>query len=319
MNVWIAKNWRSLIRPRELVIDAATSTHARLDCEPLERGFGTTLGVLLRRTLLSAFPGAAITCVAGELPRDPTEILLALKEVVFASEHPAAVRLVREGECIVTGADLELPAGVRCVNPSLRLCRLGAGERIALALELAIGRGYVPADRQPSRDGAIALDAMFSPVRRVDVSVTNARVGHQTDYDRLVLDVWTNGAIDPVDAARRAAAIVQDQLAAFINFEEVPEPIPPPRDEAAERLDENLWRTVDELELSVRAENCLRALNIRYIGELVQKTEAELMKSRGFGRKSLTEISSVLAEMNLQLGMKLEHWSKADPGEPASS
>jgi DNA-directed RNA polymerase subunit alpha len=150
---------------------------------------------------------------------------------------------------------------------------------------------------------------LFAPIRRVDFTVTHARVGHQTDYDRLALDVWTNGALDPVEAVSRAASIVRDQLDVFVNFDEVPEPLPAPRDLRAEKQNENLWRTLEELELSVRATNCLRNLNITYIGELVTKTESELMKSRGFGRKSLTEIATMLAEMDLQLGMKLEAWS----------
>jgi DNA-directed RNA polymerase subunit alpha len=160
-----------------------------------------------------------------------------------------------------------------------------------------------------------AIDALFAPVRRVDFSVTNARVGHQTDYDRLAVDVWTNGALDPVDAVARAASILRHQLDLFLNFEEVPEPPPVARDVRAEKQSENLWRTVEELELSVRATNCLRNLNITYIGELVTKTESQLMKTRGFGRKSLTEIAAVLAALDLQLGMRLEAW----PGPRAAS
>jgi DNA-directed RNA polymerase subunit alpha len=316
---YIAKNWRDLIRPRALETAEHTRTRASIRCEPLERGFGTTLGGMLRRTLLHALPGAAITRVTleGDAPADLPEILLALKELVFASDRAASATVVLDarGPGVVTAGDIAVVDGIRCCNPSQPICTLGDGERLALGLEIGVGRGYVPAERHdgelPSR--TIAIDALFSPIRRVDFTVAHARVGHQTDYDRLVLDVTTNGAIDPVEAVSRAARILQDQLGLFLNFEEFPEPIAAPRDEVAERVNENLWRTVEELELSVRATNCLNNLKITYIGELVQRSEADLMKTRGFGRKSLTEIASVLAEMRLHLGMKLENWGASRP------
>jgi DNA-directed RNA polymerase subunit alpha len=310
----IAKNWRDLIRPRALDIETHTRTHARVRCEPLERGFGTTLGMALRRTLLSALPGAAITHVTIDGECDVTDLVLALKELVFASEldDSVTVHLAGRGRT-VTGRDIALVAGVTCCNPDHRICTLADDSGLALELTIGMGRGYVPADRHANVPGAIAIDALFSPIRRADFAVTNARVGQQTDYDRLTLDIETNGAIDPVDAVHRAAAILQHHAAVFLNFEEVPEPAAPVRDAVAEALDENLWRTIDELELSVRAENCLRSLEITYIGELVQKTESELMKTRGFGRKSLTEIAAVLGEMALQLGMKLDNWPGTKP------
>jgi DNA-directed RNA polymerase subunit alpha len=321
---FVAKNWRALIRPRDLQIEDHTSTHAKFRCEPLERGFGTTIGGALRRTLLSALPGAAITHVAfeGDEPANFAEIVIALKETVWTSEHATtiSVRLDKQGPGAVTAGDIALVDGIACCNPDHRISTLGSGERIAIELAIGVGRGYAPAERHASdpSTGWLALDALFSPIRRVDFAVTHARVGHQTDYDRLALDVWTNGALDPVVAVERAARILRDQLGLFINFEELPEPVEVPRDEAAEKLDENLWRTVEELELSVRATNCLRNLNLTYIGELVQKTESELMKSRGFGRKSLTEIESVLAEMQLRLGMKLASWPKDRSVQPKS-
>jgi DNA-directed RNA polymerase subunit alpha len=314
---WIAKNWRDLIRPRELEIVEHVRDRARFRCEPLERGFGTTLGMMLRRTLLSALPGAAITHVAiVEAPSDLDDVLLALKGVVVASTHaePITAGLARRGPGVVTAADIVLPVGVTCANPEHRIGTLGSDEHLALDLVIDIGRGYVPAERRAdARAGMLALDALFAPIRRVDFTVTQARVGHQTDYDRLALDVWTNGALDPVDAVSRAAAILREQLDVFLNFEELPEPAPVPRDTRAEKQHENLWRTVDELELSVRATNCLRNLKITYIGELVTMTESQLMKTRGFGRKSLTEIATVLAEMELHLGMKLDGWIKPKP------
>jgi DNA-directed RNA polymerase subunit alpha len=268
----------------------------------------------LRRTLLSALPGAAITHVAIEGECDVTDIVLALKEIVFASQLDDSVTVHLDGRGkTITARDIALVAGVTCCNPDHVICTLADDGGLAMALTIGIGRGYVPAARHANVPGAIAIDALFSPIRRVDFAVTNARVGQQTDYDRLTLDIHTNGAIDPVDAVHRAAAILQQHAALFLNFEEVPEPVVPPRDAVAEALDENLWRTVDELELSVRAENCLRNLDITYIGELVQKTESELMKTRGFGRKSLTEIGSVLAEMALGLGMKLDNWPGTKP------
>jgi len=228
-----------------------------------------------------------------------------------ASELPASaiVRLDKRGPGVVTGADIELVDGIRCCNPELAICTLPPDGSLSLRLVIGLGRGYSLADRHATElPGALAIAAMFAPVRRVDVAVSNARIGQQTDYDRLTLEVATNGAIDPVEAVSRAATVLRDQLGLFLNFEEWPEPAPEVPDEEAARLNENLWRTVDELDLSVRASNCLRALEITYIGELVQKSEAELMKSRGFGRKSLTEIMAVLGAIDLRLGMKLEGW-----------
>jgi DNA-directed RNA polymerase subunit alpha len=263
--VFIAKNWRDLIRPRDLVI--------------VDRG----------------------------------------DHHVFASDRDGevAVRLDARGERIVTAADIALADGIACATPGHRLCTLAGDQRLAIELVIGVGRGYAPAQRHAAaHPGMLALDALFAPVRRVDFTVTQARVGHHTDYDGLLLDVWTNGALDPVAAVARSAQILRDHLGAFLNFEEVPEPAAVPRDERDERRSENLWRSVDEIELSMRATNCLRNLNIRYIGELVTKTESELLKSRGFGRKSLHEIAAVLAEMELQLGMKIDGWSSAKPAPP---
>ena len=325
---FMAKNWRDLIRPRMLEIEERSETYGKFSCEPLERGFGTTLGTALRRVLLSSLQGAAITHVKIEgalheftsLPsvvEDVTDIVLNLKETLFKVEADKTytIRLDKTGEGIVTAGDISLVDGVTCLNPQHRICTLGKDGRISMELTIATGRGYAPAERHSSNleVGVIAVDALYSPIQKVNFTVTNARVGQQTDYDKLTLEVWTNGAIRPDDAVAFAAKILKEQLNLFINFEEMAEPVAAPRDEEAEKLNENLWRTVDELELSVRSANCLQNANIKYIGELVQKTESEMLKTKNFGRKSLKEIKEILAEMGLSLGMKLDNWPGPNP------
>jgi DNA-directed RNA polymerase subunit alpha len=325
---FMAKNWRDLIRPRMLEIEERSDTYGKFSCEPLERGFGTTLGTALRRVLLSSLQGAAITHIKIEgalheftsLPsvvEDVTDIILNLKETLFKVEADRSytIRLDKQGEGIVAAGDLTLVDGVTCLNPQHKICTLGRDGRIAMELTIATGRGYAPAERHSSNleVGVIAIDALYSPIQKVNFTVTNARVGQQTDYDKLTLEVWTNGAIRPDDAVAFAAKILKEQLNLFINFEEMAEPVAAPRDEEAEKLNENLWRTVDELELSVRSANCLQNANIKYIGELVQKTESEMLKTKNFGRKSLKEIKEILAEMGLSLGMKLDNWPGPNP------
>ncbi len=325
---FMAKNWRDLIRPRILEIEERSQTYGKFSCEPLERGFGTTLGVSLRRILLSSLQGAAITHISIDgalheftsLPgvaEDVTDIILNLKETLFKVEHDKTynLRLEKQGEGPVTAEDIQLLDGITCLNPNHKICTLAKDGRIAMDLTITTGRGYQPAERHSAElpVGTIAIDALFSPIRKVNFLVTNARVGQQTDYDKLTLEVWTNGAVRPDDAVAYAAKILKEQLNLFINFEEMAEPVEAPRDEAAEKLNENLWRTVDELELSVRSANCLQNANIKYIGELVQKTEAEMLKTKNFGRKSLKEIKELLAEMGLQLGMKLDNWPGPNP------
>ncbi len=325
---FMAKNWRDLIRPRMLEIEERSETYGKFSCEPLERGFGTTLGTALRRVLLSSLQGAAITHVKIEgalheftsLPsvvEDVTDIVLNLKETLFKVEADKTytIRLDKQGEGIVTASDITLVDGVTCLNPQHKICTLGKDGRVNMELTIATGRGYAPAERHSSNleVGVIAVDALYSPIQKVNFTVTNARVGQQTDYDKLTLEVWTNGAIRPDDAVAFAAKILKEQLNLFINFEEMAEPVAAPRDEEAEKLNENLWRTVDELELSVRSANCLQNANIKYIGELVQKTESEMLKTKNFGRKSLKEIKEILAEMGLSLGMKLDNWPGPNP------
>ena len=320
----IAKNWRDLIRPRMLELEERTDTFGKFVCEPLERGFGTTLGNSLRRILLSSLQGAAITAVKIEsalhefttLPdvvEDVTDIVLNLKEVLLRMHDakPKVVRLDKEGEGRITAKDISLVEGVEVLNPDHPICTLSRGGKVHMELHVGMGRGYVPAERNKTPNmavGTIPIDSLFSPVKKVNYTVTNARVGQQTDFDKLTLEVWTNGAIRPDDALAFAAKILKEQLTIFINFEEQPEPVESPVNEEQEKLNENLWRTVDELELSVRSANCLQNANIKYIGELVQRTEAEMLKTKNFGRKSLKEIKEILATMGLQLGMKLDNW-----------
>ncbi len=324
-----AKNWRDLIRPRLLEIEERTGTYGKFSCEPLERGFGTTIGNSLRRVLLSSLQGAAITHLRIEgalheftsmpnVVEDVTDIILNLKEVLLKVEEARTwtVRLDKDGEGEVLARDIAVPNGMVILNPDHHIATLSAEGRLHMELTVGTGRGYVPAERHSNLNmpvGTVAIDSLFSPVKKVNFQVTNARVGQQTDYDKLTLDVWTNGAVAPDDAVAFAAKILKEQLNIFINFEEGAEPIEQKVDEEQEKLNENLWRTVDELELSVRSANCLQNANIKYIGELVQKTEAEMLKTKNFGRKSLKEIKEILAEMGLSLGMKLDNWPGASP------
>lgn len=323
---FIARNWRELIRPQRMEVEreTLTPTYGKFICEPLERGFGTTLGNGLRRVLLSSLQGASICAVRIEgalhefqaLPNvveDVTELILNLKEVVIRMDDPRTrvVRLDREGEGDITAGDIQLADGVEILNPGHRIATLARGGKLSAELMIQTGRGYVPAERnrQPGMPvGTIPVDALFSPVRKVNYTVTNARVGQQTDYDKLTLEVWTNGAVHPEDAVAYAAKILKEQLTIFINFTEEAEAPFHPSSGDAEKTNEILDRSVEELELSVRSSNCLQNANIRYIGELVQRTESEMLKTKNFGRKSLKEIKEILGEMNLQLGMKLDGW-----------
>ncbi len=320
----MAKNWRDLIRPRTLETEERTATYGKFSCEPLERGFGTTLGNSLRRVLLSSLQGAAITHVKFDealheftsLPgvvEDVTDVILNLKETLFRVDDDKTyhVRLEKEGDGPVRASDIAASTGVHVLNSKHVIATLSKDGKISCDLTISTGRGYVPAERHPDIGapvGTVPIDALFSPIKKVNFTVTNARVGQQTDYDKLTLEIWTNGAVSPDDAVAFAAKILKEQLNIFINFEEMAEPVEAPVDEEQEKLNENLWRTVDELELSVRSANCLQNANIKYIGELVQKSESEMLKTKNFGRKSLKEIKEILAEMGLSLGMKLDNW-----------
>jgi len=303
--------------------ESANAYYTKFTCEPLEGGFGTTLGNALRRVLISSLQGAAITAVRIEgaqheftavpdVVEDLTDIVLNLKEVVVRS-HSSKTQLLRiekVGPTVVTAADIQLNDQVEILNPDHVICTVTKGGKFSAELTINVGRGYVPAERNKAPGaplGTIPIDALFSPVRKVNYTVTNARVGQITDYDRLILEVWTDGSVRPQDAVAYAAKILKDQLSIFINFEEEPEPISSSIKEE-EPLNENLFRSVEELELSVRSANCLQNANITLIGELVQRTEAEMLKTKNFGRKSLKEIKEILAEMGLSLGMRIDSW-----------
>jgi DNA-directed RNA polymerase subunit alpha len=327
----IAKNWRDLIKPRGLHVDqeSLTDTYGKFVAEPLERGFGITLGNALRRVLLSSLQGAAITSVRMEgvehefttvsnVAEDVTDIILNLKEVLLRmhTQEEKTIRIETEGPREVKAGDIIVDQDVEVLNPGHHLFTVSEGGRVRMEMTCRRGRGYQPAERNKvvrAPIGVMPIDSLFSPIKKVNYQVTNARVGQATDYDRLSLEVWTNGAVSPADAVAFAAKIVKEQLSIFINFDETEEPVAVELPKSEEKLNENLFRSVDELELSVRSANCLQNANIKTIGDLVQKSEAEMLKTKNFGRKSLKEIKEILAEMGLSLGMKLENWPPKPP------
>ena len=323
---FVARNWRALIRPRGGVSidqDTATDSYAKFVCEPLERGFGITVGNSLRRVLLSSLQGAAVTAVRLEgalhefttipdIGEDVSDIILNIKEVVFraAEAKPYTVRIDKEGPGPVLASDIQLVDGLEVLNPDHLVAVLDKKGPLQAELTVNVSRGYVPAERNKAAMmpiGTIPVDALFSPIRKVNYQVTNARVGQVTDYDKLALEVWTDGSVLPADAVAFAAKILKEQLNIWINFEEVEEVYPQPGDEE-EPINENLFRSVEELELSVRSANCLQNANIQLIGELVQRSEQDMLKTKNFGRKSLKEIKEILTNMSLSLGMKIDNW-----------
>jgi DNA-directed RNA polymerase subunit alpha len=322
----MSRNWRDLIRPKAIQLDPESNSesYGKFTCEPLERGFGITIGNSLRRVLLASLQGAAITAVRLEgalhefttipdVVEDVTDIILNLKEVVFKVESPRTytVRLEKEGSGALLAGDIKVTDGITVLNPEHPIATIDKGGPLSMELTVSVGRGYVPAERNKSPTmpiGTIPIDALFSPIRKVNYTVQNARVGQVTDYDKLVLEVWTNGAVRPVDAVAYAAKILKEQLSIWINFEETEETSYQASGGDEQPLNENLFRSVDELELSVRSANCLQNANITLIGELVQKTEQDMLKTKNFGRKSLKEIKEILATMGLGLGMKFDSW-----------
>lgn len=319
-----ARNWRELIRPRTIVIDedSRTNFYGKFVCEPLERGFGITIGNSLRRILLSSLQGAAIVSVSFDnvvhefttIPgviEDVTDIILNLKEIKLRLDEAerAVIRLSKEGAGVVTAGDLESDDLVAILNPEQHIATLNKEGKLNMEMVVKMGKGYVPAEKNKGKNqpiGVIPIDAIFSPIQKVNYVVTNARVGQITDYDKLTLEVWTDGSIFPEDAVAYGAKILKEQMSPFITFEEEPEPLEEEVEVKDEKLNENLFRPVSELELSVRSANCLKNANIKLIGELVQKTEAEMLKTKNFGRKSLNEIKGILEDMGLSLGMKLD-------------
>lgn len=320
------RHWRDLIKPKEVRIDpeSKSDSYAKFVCEPLERGYGTTLGNALRRILLSSLQGAAVTSVRldgalhefttlPDVKEDVTDIILNVKGLLLKlhGHETEVISINKRGAGAVTGADVVTNHNVEVLNPDHHIAMLSPEGHLRMEMTVRSGRGYVPASRNKELDapiGVIPVDSLFSPIRKVNYMVTNARVGQQTDYDKLTLEVWTDGSVDPADAVAFAAKILKEQISIFINFDENLEPEWEEEIEEDEPLNPNLLRPVDELDLSVRSANCLQNANIRYIGDLVLKTEAEMLKTKNFGRKSLKEIKDILSKMGLSLGMKLDNW-----------
>jgi len=322
------RNWHELIIPERLEVDqdSHTKSFGKFICQPLERGFATTIGNSLRRILLSSIQGAAITSVKIDgalhelstipgVKEDVTQIILNLKEVRLKLNTPGSqiVKIEKKKIGTVTAGDITSGGKVEVMNPDKEICTITGEGAFKAEFEVQWGKGYVPAEKNKPEEqiiGVIPIDAIFTPIVNVKSLVSQARVGQQTDYDKLTLEITTDGSVRPEDALAYAAKIMKEQLQVFIAFDE--ESVEPAIDDAREDhrspVNENLYRSVEDLELSVRSANCLRNADIRHIGELVQKSEAEMLKTKNFGRKSLNEIKQLLSEMDLSLGMKLDGW-----------
>ncbi len=316
--------WKGFQKPKRLSISSEDHEqhYGQFTAQPFERGFGTTIGNALRRVLLASIEGAAITAVKidgilhefSPIPgvvEDATDIILNLKQVSFqlSGEGPKTLHLESESPGVVTSGDIRTDGDVEILDKSVYLATVSEGGRLQMEMRLKFGRGYVSADRNFDDDlsiGYIPIDSVHSPVRKVNYTVEPSRLGQMTDYDKLSLDVWTNGCISPQDAVGHAAKLIKDHMSIFINFEEQAEVDEEPINQVVEVVNENLVKSVDELELSVRSYNCLKNANIKTIGELVQKTESEMLKTKNFGRKSLNEIKDILGSMGLGLGMVLD-------------
>jgi DNA-directed RNA polymerase subunit alpha len=332
MNSFMSKNWAGMIRPAALEVDTEglKSNYGKFTAKPLERGYGLTLGNSLRRVLLSSLQGAGIVAVKvdgvdhefgtiNNIKEEVSEIILNLKEIRFKIFDKEEVTLVLEknSEGAVKASDITENSHVKVLNPDHTICNVSSGGSIRMELKVARGKGYVTAlDNKDAFDlpvGWIYIDTLFSPVHRVNYTVTNSRVGKRTDYDKLTLEVWTNAGIDPVDAVAISAKILRDQLSVFLNFEDkdAPTEVKPTAAAASGGVaNEALLKPVSELELSVRSANCLQNANIKYIYELVSKTEGEMLRTKNFGRKSLNEIKEILSSMGLGLGMKVDNIMK---------
>jgi len=315
---------RAFQKPKRLICDLETlsPTYGHFYAQPFERGFGTTIGNALRRVLLSSIEGAAITAVRIDgvlheftpipnVTEDATNIIMNLKQIPLKLnvDHSKTIYLESDQPGELKSGNIVADPDIEILDPNIHIATIGEGGKLKIEMRVKRGRGYIQADENFEEDlplGYIPLDSVHSPIKRVNYSVEAARLGQTTDYDKLVLDVWTNGCIPPQDAIAQAAKIVKDHMFIFINFEEQPEEEEEEVDREAERMFENLKRSVEELELSVRSYNCLKNADIKTIGELVQKTEAEMLKTKNFGRKSLNEIKEILSEMGLSFGMKLD-------------
>ncbi len=327
--------WRDLIKPKGFEVDRETlrDDYAKFTIKPLERGYGVTLGNSLRRILLSSMMGSAVSAVKFEgvlhefttIPdvlEDVTDIILNLKEVRFRqyNSEPQTLRISKKGPGRVTAADISTNGQIEILNPEQHIATLGGNANFNAEIIVTFGRGYDAAEIRNADYpiGFIGVDALHSPIRKVNYNVSNARVGQRTDYDALSLEVWTDGSLKPEEAVALSSKIMKEQLQIFLTFDETMEPVEETKDNRGTSLNENLFRSVDDLELSVRSANCLKNANIRYIGELVVKSEAEMLKTKNFGRKSLNEIKEILSEMGLGLGMKIEGWPPPgwDPNVP---
>jgi DNA-directed RNA polymerase subunit alpha len=324
-------------KPKRLVANTETLTerYGMFTAQPFQRGFGTTIGNSLRRVLLSSIEGAAITAVRIEgvehefspipgVVEDATDIILNLKQIPFkiSGEGIKTVRLTVDAPGDVRSGQIETDADVEVLDRDVHVATVSEGGRLSIEMRLKSGRGYVSADKNFDEDlalGYIPIDSVHSPVRKVNFAVEAARLGQMTDYDKLTLEVWTNGAVSPQDAIGYAAKLLKDHMSIFINFEEVPEQTEEISERGLDKMNEILNRSVEELELSVRSYNCLKNANIQTIGELVQKTEAEMLRTKNFGRKSLNEIKEILANMGLSLGMRIDAHGRlvAPPAQPA--
>lgn len=329
------KFWRDLIRPKgfEVDKDSLSETYGRFTVRPLERGYGVTLGNSLRRILLSSMMGSAVSAVKIEgvlhefstIPdvlEDVTDIVLNLKQVRFKQfdSEPKTLRISKRGPGVVTAADIQANDQILVLNPEQHIATLGKDANFEAEILVKYGRGYMEAETHKGELplGYIAVDSLHSPIRRVNYAVSNARVGQRTDYDALEIEVWTDGSLKPEEAISLGSKIMKEQLQIFLTFDENLEPKEEEVKTSNPKLNDNLFRSVDDLELSVRSANCLKNANIRYIGELVTKSEAEMLKTKNFGRKSLNEIKEILVNMGLSLGMKIEGWPPPgwDPNAP---
>jgi len=325
-------NWRSLIKPKRIERDGKSGeTYGKFVVKPLERGFGITLGNALRRILLSSLQGAPITSVKidgvlhefSSIPgviEDVTDIILNVKGILVRTDRTDGFNAVIDVEGtpgqtrVVTAGDMRFDGAAEVLNPDHAIATITGAGRLHMEMRIAMGKGYVPADRNKNDEtpiGTIPIDAIHSPIRRVKYTVTNARVGQRTDFDKLTLEVWTNGSVSPEDSVAFAAKIMKEQLQIFINFMEVDEPSAGEERAQTETFNESLFKRVDELDLSVRSANCLQNAGIEFIWQLVEKTEAEMLKTKNFGRKSLNEIKEILSELGLSLGMKLHNFPKS--------
>ncbi len=319
------RNWKNLIKPKKLEFDQDTRNnfYGKFICEPLERGFGITIGNSIRRILLSSLQGAGIVSIRTDgvlhefssipgVVEDMTDIILYLKGVLLRlyGTESQIIRIDASGEGEVKAGDIITNDKVEILNPDWHIATLNKDGRLKMEMKVQLGKGYIPAERNKDDSdpiGTIAIDSIFSPIKKVSYTVTNARVGQITDYDRLTMEVHTNGSVQPEEAVAYASQILRDQLSVFVDSEEHFEEEEEETDkEGKEKLSDNLYRSVDELELSVRSANCLKNVDIKLIGELVQKSENDMLKTKNFGRKSLNEIKEILTEMGLSLGMKLE-------------